>query len=194
MTMLPPRSLRMTPEQYLTCERLAETRSEFHDGELVSMAGARPRHILIVTNLIVSFYKQLDESGCKVYSNDLRVGDPSQRRYYYPDLAIVCGPEEFEEGSDDVLVNPVVLVEVLSPLTERIDRDLKVQRYQLIDSLREYVLVSTQRRRIEVYRRGDEGTWLYESYPFKPWPARLASVECRLDPDEVYRNVDVPEE
>ena len=184
----------MTPEQYLARERLAETRSEFHDGELVPLDGASPRHVLIVTSLITAFSKQLRENMCKVYSTALKVGDPSHRRYYYPDLAIVCGPEEFEEGSDDVLVNPVVLVEVLSPSTERIDRDLKVQRYPLIDSLREYVLVSTQRRRIEVYRRGDEGTWLYESYPFKPWPVRLASVECRLDPDEVYRNVDVPEE
>jgi Uma2 family endonuclease len=190
MSSMPQPPQRLTREQYLERERLAETRSEFHDGQVVAMAGATRAHVRIVSNLVARLDEQLRDRPCDVYSSDLRVSIESGRRYVYPDMIVTCGDEAFE--NDQTLLNPVVVIEVLSPSTELYDRNTKFLAYQTIGSLREYVLISTSMRRIEVYRRGAGNAWEYESCPVSPSPVALRSIECVLGLDEVYSRVDVP--
>lgn len=192
MTALPVTGV--SPAEYLRRERLAELRSEYHGGEIVAMSGTTRTHSRIVTNLVRSLDNQLLERPCNTYSNDMRVSVRGGERYYYPDIVVTCGQEVFEDGEQDTLVNPVVIMEVLSPSTERFDRGKKFHDYQTIPSLREYVLVSQSPRRLEVYRKQADGTWLYQSSPFSPPPLVLQSIDCTLSPDEVYHKVEEEDE
>ncbi len=143
-----------------------------------------------MTNLSTSLDIQLREHGCNLYSNEMRVSVQGGEHYVYPDLVVTCGPETFEDDEFDILVNPLVVIEVLSPSTEAYDRGEKFRLYQTIPSLREYVLVSQAPRRLEVYRKQPDGSWLYQSYPFSPLPLILQSIDCKLTLDEVYLKVD----
>ncbi len=194
MSALPKRFEVLSRDEYLTREYAAESRSEFFDGEVVAMAGATITHVAIVANLITTLSNQLRDGPCRVFNNDLRVSIASGRRYVYPDVLVICGAAEFEVGTQNTVTNPVVIIEVLSTSTVSIDRGLKFHAYQALSSLREYVLISIRMRRIEVYRRDDQGGWRYESCPFLPSPIRLHSISCVLDLDEVYFRAEVPEE
>jgi Uma2 family endonuclease len=180
----------VSPAEYLRRERLAEFRNEYHGGEIVAMSGANREHNQIVVNITIALGFQLRDRPCSNYSNDMRVSVRGGERYYYPDIVVTCGQEEFEDGEQDTLVNPLVIMEVLSPSTERFDRGKKFHDYQTIPSLREYVLVSPSPRRLEVYRKQPDGTWLYQSSPFSPPPLVLQSIDCALTPDEVYHKVE----
>jgi Uma2 family endonuclease len=188
MSALPLKSL--SRAEYLRRERLAEFRSEYHRGQIVAMAGASRIHNQIVTNLSTSLGVQLKDRPCSNYSNDMRVSVQEGERYVYPDIVVACNPQVFEDDEQDNLVNPLVIMEVLSPSTEAYDRGEKFLLYQTIPSLREYVLVTQSPRRIEVYRKQPDGSWLYQSSPFTPPPLVLASVDCTLTLDEVYLKVD----
>ena len=179
--------------EYLRRERLAEFRSEYHRGHVVAMAGASRRHSRIVTNLSTSLDIQLRAQGCNVYSNELRVSVQGGDHYVYPDLVVTCGEEKFEDEQFDILVNPLVVIEVLSPSTEGYDRGEKFLLYQTISSLREYVLVTQSPQRLEVFRKQPDGSWLYQSSPFVPLPLLLEAIDCTLTPDDVYLKVE-PEE
>jgi Uma2 family endonuclease len=156
------------------------------------MTGATRKHVLIVLNLVRTLDDQLSERPCHLYSNDLRVSVRDGDHYVYPDVIVTCGPETFEPDEFDSLVNPVVLIEVLSPSTAAYDRGDKFLLYQTIPSLREYVLVSQESRRIEVFRRQPDGSWLYQSCPPSAPPLALESIGCTLTLDEVYRKVEPP--
>ena len=121
----------MTPEQYLEIERKAEYKSEYRDGEMFAMAGAPEGHNLVVGNLIQGLIPQLRPRGCRVYSNDMRVQAGNSRLYAYPDVAVVCGEPQFLDNRRDTLLNPVMVVEVLSPSTEAYDRGEKFSHNQV---------------------------------------------------------------
>jgi Uma2 family endonuclease len=188
MSALPVTAL--SPVEYLRQERLAEFRSEYHCGQVVAMAGTSRNHGRIVTNLVRSLANQLLERPCNTYSSELRVSVQGGDHYLYPDVVVCCGKEEFQDDRFDTLLNPLVIVEVLSPSTEAYDRGAKFLLYQTIPSLREYVLVTQSQRRLEVFRKQPDGSWIYQSMPFSPPPLMLQSIDCSLTPDEVYLKVE----
>lgn len=154
----------VSPEEYLAFERAAETKSEYFRGEIFALAGAGRRHNLLVASLIERLRPEARRRGCQVYPSDMRIGIRAIGKYTYPDLAVTCGKEEFEDPVADTLLNPVVLVEVLSETTEKYDRGTKFEHYQKLPSLRLYVLVTQDRPRVEVFGR-EEGTfWRYEAF------------------------------
>ena len=178
-------------EEYLRLERLAEFRSEYHRGRIVAMAGTTRNHVRIVTNLSVSLGVPLQDRPCNNYATDLRVSVRNGERYLYPDVVVTCGPEELEDHHLDILVNPLAIIEVLSPSTEAYDRGEKFLYYQSILSLREYLLISQTVRRFEVFRKQMDGNWLYQSFPFSPLPLVLQSIDCMLTFDDVYAKVEI---
>jgi Uma2 family endonuclease len=152
---------RYTPEEYLALERNAEYKSEYLDGRIVAMTGAQRPHIVIVHNLDREIGTRLLSSPCEVYPADMKVKIDPSGRYVYPDLCVSCEPQ-FEDGTVDVLLNPVLIIEVLSESTEIYDRGEKFFHYRRIESLREYVLFSQKECLVERYIR-DGDFWRFSS-------------------------------
>ncbi len=157
---LPETSRRLTEAEYLAIERAAEFKSEFFDGEMFAMAGGTPQHSLIATNLARELGNQLIGGQCVAYNADLRIKVEATGLCTYPDLSVICGPLQFAEGTDDTVVNPTLLVEVLSDGTEAFDRGKKFEHYRQIVTLQEYLLVSQKEPRIEQFIRQPGGRWL----------------------------------
>ncbi|HZH30904.1 MAG TPA: Uma2 family endonuclease [Pyrinomonadaceae bacterium] len=176
----------LTPEEYLAIERRAEYKSEYVDGVMYAMAGGSERHNLIAANLITAIGVQLRERPCRVYPSDLKVRVPNSRRFFYPDVSIVCGETQFADDEQDVVLNPIVVVEVLSESTAAFDRGKKFQSYQQIESLREYLLVSQDEYVVEHFLRQDDGHWLYTKAGGLEEAIALPAVKCRLALRDVY--------
>ena len=175
--------------EYLEFERIADMRNEYHKGEIFAMAGASRNHNRIVTNISTSLDIQLKKKDCNNYSSDMRVSIQEGVRYLYPDIVVTCGKEEFEDNNIDTLLNPIVIIEVLSTTTEAYDRGLKFLYYQTIKSLQEYILISQHPHRIEVYNKQVDGDWNYRSFNEIPKKIELKSINCILDTDDVYFKV-----
>lgn len=182
----------LTPEEYLAIERKAQSKSEYINGEIVAMTGASRKHNLIVFNLTREISQQLQGRPCEGYSNDMRVRVPSTRFYTYPDLVVVCGEPDFEDDYLDTLLNPTLIIEVLSESTEGYDRGKKFGFYRTIPSLVEYLLVAQDEHRIEQYAKQPDGRWLLSEYRLAEDVAELASIQCRLALREVYDKVVLP--
>ena len=184
---------RYTPQQYLAMERRAEFKSEYHDGVIYAMSGASREHNLLSMNLGSEINQQLKSSKCEVYSGDMRVLVDATGLYTYPDIAIVCDQPRFLDGHFDTLMNPTVLVEVLSPSTEAYDRGKKFGHYRRIASLREYVLVAQDRVSVERYaRRGED--WVLTERTGLDETLRLESIDCEVSIREIYAKVELPVE
>ena len=179
----------LSPEEYLTLERGAEFKSEYVDGVMYAMAGGSERHNLIAGNLITEFNVQLRKTDCKVYPSDLKVRVPNSRRFFYPDVSIVCGETRFADDEKDVVLNPVVIVEVLSESTAAFDRGKKFQSYQQIESLREYLLVSQDEFVVEHFLRQDDEHWLYTKAGGLDESLTLPTVKCQLALSDIYSKV-----
>jgi Uma2 family endonuclease len=181
----PDRKLTFSYAEYLEQERASPTKHEFLDGEIFAMAGGTPEHARLAANVTAELRLALRRRPCAVFSSDLRVRVLVTGLATYPDAAVVCGRLAHAPEDDDAVINPVVLVEVLSDSTEAYDRGEKFAHYRRIPSLKEYVLVSQQHRRIEVFRRNEDNTWtLHEAGPGTS--AKLTSVGCELAVDDVY--------
>jgi Uma2 family endonuclease len=152
----------LSPQEYLEWERQQPVRHEFLRGEVFAMAGGSPRHNALSIRAGAQLDGALRAKGCVVFSSDQRIGVEGDR-YVYPDLTIVCGAVVLETGTSDVIVNPAVLLEVLSASTEQYDRGQKWEGYQRLASLTDYVLVSQTEPRIEHFRRGEPGVWIYRA-------------------------------
>jgi Uma2 family endonuclease len=150
---------KMSVDDYLAWEREQPTKHEYFNGEVFAMAGASPRHNALCVRVIAALDAALRPRGCTVLTSDQRVGIWSKKRYVYPDASVVCGALEVE--SNDVLVNPTILVEVLSKATEPDDRGVKWDGYRRIPSLADYVLVSQAEPKIEHFQRAPDGSWIY---------------------------------
>lgn len=177
-------------QEYLRRERTALFRSEYHSGVIVAMAGGSRDHCRIKDNVCRELANQLADRPCNTYTSDLRVSVRGGKSYFYPDVVVTCGEEVFEDDQLDTLVNPIVTIEVLSPSTEFYDRGPKFTDYQLIPSLQEYVLITQSPRRFEIFRRQTDGSWRYQSWAFSPPPLMLESINCTLDPADVYFKVE----
>ena len=182
--------VRITPQEYLELERKAEIKSEYVDGEMFAMSGATREHTLIVTNITVELGNQFVDRPCELYPLDLRTKVSSTGLYTYPDISAVCGEPKFEDDHFDTLVNPNLIIEVLSATTEPYDRGKKFAHYRTIDSLKEYVLVSQTECRIERFSRQTESNWLYTETTDPEGSIELTSVACRLSLSRVYHKVD----
>ena len=184
----------MTPQEYLALERHSEVKSEYWQGDMFAMAGASEAHNLIALNVGAELRAQLKGKPCRVYPSDMRVRIPREPSYKYPDVIVVCGKPEFEDEERDTLLNPTVIVEVLSPSTERYDRGAKFREYRTIDSLQEYLLISQDKALIERYERQEQTRfWTLSEAAGLNASLELPSIACRLEFAEVYANVEFPE-
>lgn len=177
----------VTFAEYIAFEESVEEKHEYRSGEIVAMAGGSVEHGRLTARLAFVLGRQLEGRPCETFSSDTRVRVLATGLATYPDLSVVCGKLERDPEHKNTMTNPVVLVEVLSPSTEAYDRGDKFYDYKQIPSLKEYVLVSSTRRRIEVFRRQADGSWTYHDTAEKG-AAELTSIGCKLDLDEVYRN------
>lgn len=179
----------LTPAEYLALERQGETKHEYVAGEIFTMAGASRAHNLIVSTTLTSLNNRLVARPCDVYPSDMRVKIGSLGIYTYPDITIVCGESELEDSEQDTLLNPTAIVEVLSPSTERYDRDLKFRRYRLIYTLRDYLLIAQDEPRVEHYTIGQDGELGLRVYRTVDTVVDLPTLSCRLPLAEIYARV-----
>ena len=187
MAALPVPKTPMTDEEYLAFERTSEEKHEFLAGELFAMSGAKKAHNLVTANLIRLLGNLLLERPCLVFPADMKTHIPSTGLYAYPDVTVVCGEPVFQDESEDVLLNPKLIVEVLSDSAESYDRGEKFEAYQTIESLQDYVLVSPKKARIDCFTRRADG-WLLRSFGAGERMV-IESLECELAVDDVYVKV-----
>lgn len=183
----------LTPEEYLAIERESEERHEYFDGEMFLMSGASLEHVLINNNVSAELHAQLKNTNCRAFSNDLRVFIPRTGIYIYPDTIIVCGETQLVDDNNlDTLLNPTLIVEVLSPSTESYDRGGKFAHYQTIESLAEYVLISQTQPRIECFTKDEDASdkWIYRKADSMEAMIELESIKGRLALADVFANVD----
>jgi Uma2 family endonuclease len=184
----------LTPEQYLELEEKSEVRHEYYRGEMFAMAGTTEEHNLIAGNVFRALGNQFDDRPCKAYQSDMRVLVDTTGLFVYPDVVAVCGPARFTESrKKHTLVNPTVIVEVLSPSTELYDRTTKFEHYRKIDSLLEYILVSQDHVSVERFTRSPDG-WILRSWQAPGDVLPLDSVGCVIPLAKIYAKVEFTDE
>jgi Uma2 family endonuclease len=179
----------LTEEEYLALERNSEARHEYFRGVAYAMAGAKISYKAIKSNTEVRIGMQLLESVCRIYSSDQKVRT-SGGLYAYPDILSVCGKGELYQDNLEVIINPLVLIEILSPSTAAYDRGLKFEQYKTISSLKEYLLIAQDRRFVEHYTRQANGGWTKIEYLDAGSIIQLVSVGCTLRVGDIYRSVE----
>jgi Uma2 family endonuclease len=186
-----------TVEEYLAFERASDERHEYLDGVIYAMAGESPNHGTICTNLVGVVYAQLRGSPCRAFSKDTKVrwgpyrSQTREGLYAYPDLVIVCGAMHFHDQVQDVLLNPTVIMEVLSPSTEAFDRGTKFHRYRAwLPTLTDYVLVAQDRPVIDHYQRTTTGRWEVETLEGLDAHLHLPSIRCTVALADGYERVE----
>lgn len=186
---LPPALAVFTPEEYLDLERISEIRHEFLDGTVYAMAGESLTHNAICFNLAGALHPQLRETNCRGFSPNMKVRGGEAGLYAYPDLAVFCGEALFHDKHGDVLLNPTVIFEVLSRSTQTYDRGEKFERYKSIETLRDYVLVSQDRPRLEHFSRQPDGTWSHVELDGADAALTLDSINCRVALADIYDRI-----
>ena len=181
----------ISPEEYLAFEREAREKHEFINGEIVAMAGASENHNVIASNLFGELFIQLKSSKCRAFSSDMRVKAVKAKRadYYYPDIVVTCGKREFDDEKKDVLLNPKVVIEVLSKSTRLKDRNEKLESCMTLESLTDYVLVEQDTMRIEHYSRMDKENWKVRLLNEKAHELNLDSINCSVSLADIYNEV-----
>lgn len=181
----------ITPEEYLKLERASQEKHEYFAGEIFAMTGASQDHNLIVFNTSGLLHAQLRKSPCRAYTSDMRVKTPPPVLCAYPDITVVCNQPVFDDAEHvDTLLNPTLIIEVLSPSTEIYDRGTKSIRYRAIDSLREYVLIAQDSFRVERLLRQPDNQWLLLDLVGPDAVIELPSIGCTLALAEVYEKVE----
>src|SRR5580704_502730 len=171
---------RVSPEQYLERERAAEFRSEYYDGRIYAMSGGSWGHAVIIGNLTSALVVALKKRPCSVTSSDMRLQVSPTGLYTYPDVMAICGQPKFADQRTDTVVNPALIIEVLSPSTEGYDRGFKAAQYRTIEPLKEYALVSQSEARVEVFRRESAHEWLMSEFVGMETVCHFNSVDCRI--------------
>lgn len=187
MSALP--NLPITEAEYLAFERESETRHEFINGQIIAMSGASREHNLIAGSTYVALYTRL--RNCEIYPSDMKVRTPASESFVYPDISIACEDPVFADDFGDVLLNPTLVIEVLSPSTEEHNRNLKFDLYWSIPSLRSYVLIAQDKPRIERFTRQGENEWLMAVANGLNATIDLPTIGCTLPLAEVYERVSV---
>ena len=181
---------RYTLEEYLELDRTSEERLEFWDGEVFCMSGGSEWHYEIEGNIFSSLKSHLVGRGCRVFTGNARVKVPSAPPYRYADVSALCGEARFEEiGGADALVNPTILIEVLSDSTEAYDRGKKFSHYKSIPTLREYLLVAQHHPHVTHLFKDEDGKWIHTEANDLGASLYLHSLGCELPMSEIYRDV-----
>ena len=178
----------LSRDEYLAFDRRLEIGHEYINGEIFAMSGRSFEHSAIAAAILGMLRNELTGRNCTPLTSDMRVGIPRTGRYVYPDASIVRGEPQLEDDERDTLLNPVVVVEVLSDSSEAYDRGDKFASYQTVPSLKQYVLASQKSARIEVFTRQDGGGWLLRSYEAGQRVA-LDAIDCQLAVDDIYQGV-----
>ncbi len=181
----------LTPDDYLAIEEKAEFKSEYHKGEMFAMSGASWHHNLLTSEILFLLKQQLRGDSCAAVASDMRVRVSTTGLYTYPDVVIVCGKPQLER---DTLLNPTLIVEVLSPSTEGYDRGRKFDHYQRIESLAEFVTVAQEHVQVLVHTRQSDGRWLISSATSLEANVELASIGCTIPLGKLYQQVHFDDE
>ena len=182
---------RLTALEYLDLERRSPERHEYLDGTMYAMSGASEPHNTVVANIGTELNLQMRGRPCRVYIADMRVATSPEGPFYYPDVVALCGQPELLDKELDTLVNPMVVVEVLSPSTEGYDRGEKFARYRRIPTLVEYLLVSQTAMHIERFSRDPEGRWVLSDYTAREDELELPAIGCTLALSAIYDKVEL---
>jgi Uma2 family endonuclease len=184
-------SQKYSPIEYLAIERSSQQKNEYFNGEIFAMGGASERHNLIVGNVFASLHIQLRGKPCKVYSSDMRVKVSATGLYTYPDVVALCGEASFDDEQQDTLLNPTVIIKVLSKSTEGYDRGEKFAHYRKVESIKEYVLISQDKSRVECYTRQAGNQWLMSEVTQSQEVLNLPAINCTLLVSDIYDKVDL---
>ncbi len=178
-----------TPQEYLALERKANFKSEYLDGEIFAMSGASRKHNVICLNVGASLNIQLTERPCEVYVSDMRVKVNQTGLYTYPDVVAVCDAPIFEDEQLDTLLNPTLIVEVLSKSTRNFDRGEKFEHYRTVDSFEEYLLIAQDKYYVEHYVRQADRSWMLTEARQLSDTVHLPSINCDLTLAVIYHKV-----
>jgi Uma2 family endonuclease len=184
---------KMTMEEYIEFDKNNEGRWEYFDGEVIDMAGGTLNHNQIASNISRVLGNKLEDKGCRALTSDMRLKVPKALPYRYPDVVVVCGEPILDAiQGQEMLVNPVLIIEVLSPSTAQYDYSVKFIAYQSIESFREYLLVAQDRPQLTQYVRRPDGQWLRRDIEGMESLVKFASVDCELNFGEIYNMVKFP--
>lgn len=184
----------ISEEEYLTFERASAAKHEYYNGRIYAMTGAKEPHNLISGNLVASLHGQLRQKPCRVYSSDMRVKILKTGLNTYPDVLVICGQPQFTDAARDTVVNPILVIEVLSKSTELYDRSMKFQHYRTIDTLRDYILIAQNKHHIEHFARQEGSLWVFQEATDVSSEIYIHSIECVLKLADVYEKVDFEED
>jgi Uma2 family endonuclease len=184
-----PQEKFITPEEYLALDRAARQRSEYYDGEMFLMAGASRKHNIIAINASTLLNVALRDSPCEVYASDMRTRIRRSANYVYPDVVVACEEPEFDDENADVLLNPTVVVEILSPGTEKRDQGLKFDLYRRAPSLKEYLLLKQHIPHAMLYQRQRDDSWLLRDFIGLESVVPLEAIGCELKLADIYHKV-----
>lgn len=179
----------MTLEEYLEFDYNAEGRYEYFDGEVIEMSGGTLEHSLLGSQINFLLRRELNPKGCLVFQSDVRIKVPAMLPYRFGDVSALCGKPIYEDlGKSRLLVNPTLIVEVLSPSTENYDREEKFKAYKSIESLREYILVSQVKKFVTLFAKHNEKFWFQSEY-VEGETLKIESLDCQLSVDEIYQGI-----
>ena len=177
---------KFTIEEYLQMERSSEQKHEYYDGEVFAMSGASPKHNVIFRNVYGELVFWLKGKPCQPYGSDLRIHIPENTLFTYPDISIICRDIVTEENDEDTIIEPSVLIEILSPSTKNYDRGTKFKLYRDIPSLKEYVLIDSEAASVEIFRLNESGHWQLEEYKNPDDFLKINTVDFQLSLGEIY--------
>ncbi len=179
----------LTEKEYLAVERTAEIKSEFFQGEMFGLAGTTVRHNAIVNNVVLRIGSKLKKTNCSFYTLDIKVKIQKSGLYTYPDFMAVCGEPQFIDEEKDVIINPVLIVEVLSPSTEQYDRTTKFSHYRKIETLNEYILIAQESARVEQFVKLKNEQWVYSEYKSLSQSISFHSIQQKLSLNKIYSGI-----
>jgi Uma2 family endonuclease len=187
--MSPEPQRKWTIADYLAYDRESEIRHEFYGGEIFAMSGASRKHNLVNGNVYAALRPQVSSRGCEIYASDMRIRIPATDLCTYPDVVVVCGEPRFEDEKEDTLLNPTLIVEVLSPSTEDYDHGKKFAHYRTLPSLQLYVMVAQDEVRVELFERRQDGRWILSEVRDVGAALELSAAGAKLALSEVYHRV-----
>lgn len=180
----------ITEAEYLEYEIKSEQKSEYFDGQIINMAGASEIHNTISCNVVSELRFQLKKKACQVYASDMRIKVENTGFYAYPDILVVCPEKKFTGDKPDTILNPIVIIEILSESTESYDRGAKFAHYRQVPSLKEYILISQKEKKIEKYQLNSAMKWELEETTKDKQLIELSSISCYLELQEVYDKIE----
>lgn len=191
---MPARQRRYSIEEYLELELHADERHEYQDGEILAMAGGSPEQSFIIANFVRETGNALKGKPCRVAESNLRIRIPHRPRYMYPDASIICGPLQFDpqDTKRHTILNPKVIIEVLSPSTEAYDRGDKFTQYREIQAFEEYILISQDRPNLESFLRQADGAWSILNFTGLDTAAKIRSLGIAIPMTELYAGIEWP--